>query len=405
MLDATSQAVNEQETRFIPPAPAPAGARFTHLYLHLPFCTHKCGYCDFYSVVHDRPGDLHQRFADALAQSMHAAHRAYEVTPVTIFVGGGTPTHLAQDGWITLLHTLTDLGWARHLREWTVEANPESTTTPLMRLLADAGVNRVSIGVQSFDTAGLAVLDRRHDPNHVRRAVQSCRDVGITNLSLDLIFAYPGQDLPRLQRDLDAALALEPKHLSVYGLTFEPDTAITKRLHAGQLQRAPEDLERDLYAALLERLDREGFEQYEISNFARRPTATAADHRCQHNLAYWTNQNWLGLGPAAGSHHQGLRWRNRPNLTEFLASPASPPVEDVERLGPDAQAGEHFLLGLRLNQGLEQNAVHRLAPPGSPRRSTLDELLSLGLLEQDDHRLRLTHRGRFVADSVVAKLL
>ncbi|MEM7682313.1 MAG: radical SAM family heme chaperone HemW [Planctomycetota bacterium] len=385
------------------PLPAPAGAVFDALYLHLPFCTHKCGYCDFYSVVIDKPGDHQARFTAALVDLIDACDRAYRVRPTTLFIGGGTPTHLEPNHWRTLLTALHDRGWLDALVEWTVEANPESTTPELIQTLAHAGLNRVSIGVQSFDPGGLAVLDRRHNPHHVRRAVDACRNAGIDNLSLDLIFAYPGQSVARLQQDLDAALALEPEHMSVYGLTFEPDTAITRRLHAGQIQRAPESLEKDLYQALLDRLAKEGFAQYEISNFAR--TRPGLDRRCQHNLAYWTNQNWLGLGPAAGSHHRGVRWRIAPDFQAFIKNPAAPRLEDVEHLTAEQQIGDAFLLGLRLNQGLPVDRLPQLAPSGSARDLEIKQLVDLGLLEAHQGALRMTPAGRFVGDSIVARLL
>lgn len=407
------------------------------LYLHLPFCFHKCHYCDFYSVVDTpapRPGNPRQTtapnrqpatvdrqpgFTRALIAELAqvapdatpdpTSDPAAPLRPRTVFAGGGTPTFLRPALWDRLLAALHRGGTLDQTTEFTVEANPETVTPDLMRRLADGGVNRVSVGAQSFQQASLDALERWHRPESVAAAVDACRAAGITNLSLDLIFAIPGQTMAMLDRDLDRLLELEPTHLSTYGLTYEPQTPLTARLRVGRVQAIDEDTERAMYARVLERLEGAGFAHYEVSNWAR--ATPDHRHRCAHNLAYWTNANWLGLGPGAASHVNGHRWRNAPNLTRYLAHwdgdtpDTPPPTQDHERLTPDQRVGERLMLGLRLSDGIERAWVHENVSAGHRRAAAIDELLGLDMLEHTPTHLRLTRRGLFVADSVIAKLL
>ncbi|MFI4861833.1 MAG: radical SAM family heme chaperone HemW [Phycisphaerales bacterium JB063] len=401
------------------------------IYLHLPFCFHKCHYCDFYSVV-DTPnttqpsgGDRQPAFTDALIAEIRRRAEQTDFQPRTIFVGGGTPTYLRPDLWTMLLDCLRDVGWLALPAqptsvshdptaesaglEFTVEANPETVTAELMHQLAAGGVNRVSIGAQSFDRVSLKQLERWHDPDSVPRAMQMCRDAGIANLSLDLIFAIPGQTLAMLERDLDALLALRPTHLSTYGLTYEPNTPLTAKLRVGQVRRIDEDLERDMFELVLDKLEDAGFEHYEVSNWAlrevKREQSTAHRTQCAHNLAYWRNHDWLGLGPSAASHIQGHRWRNAPNLTRYLQDAPAPPIIDLEHLPPDQSLGEQLMLGLRLREGLDADWLWNHPDLRDHQREAIEQAVALGFLEQRDSRVRLTRRGLFVADSVIAQVL
>ncbi|MEO1236822.1 MAG: radical SAM family heme chaperone HemW [Planctomycetota bacterium] len=382
------------------PRPRGPEVRAEALYLHLPFCFHKCHYCDFYSVV-ERGGTDHQdAFTEALVAELTAWADRVTLRPTTVFAGGGTPTFLRPELWDRLLAALHGLGVMRGVAEFTVEANPETVTPELMRRLADGGVNRVSIGAQSFQRESLAALERWHDPDNVGRAVDACRDAGIDNLSLDLIFAVPGQTLAMLDDDLDRLVELGPTHLSTYGLTYEPHTALTARLRVGKVTPIDEDTQRAMYARVLERLADADFEQYEVSNWAR-----GSESRCVHNLAYWQNRDWLGVGPAAASHLAGHRWRNAPNLAAYLAHAPDPPIEDHEQLSARDAVGERLMLGLRLAEGLDLDWIETHVEPDAPRREAVAELIEIGMLERTASRLRLTRRGLFVADSVIAKLL
>lgn len=369
------------------------------LYLHVPFCFHKCHYCDFYSLV-DRPGqDRQPAFTDALIAEVRRRSRQVTLAPRTIFVGGGTPTLLAPPLWRKLLGCFDEIGLLKHALEVTVEANPETVTGELAEVLAAGGINRVSLGAQSFDPRHLKTLERWHDPASVSRAMQAFRSAGITNLNLDLIFATPGQTLDDLDRDLDAALTLEPDHLSCYSLIFEPGTPLTKKRDLGRIACAEESLEAALYRRVIERLADAGYEHYEISNWAR------SGRRCAHNLAYWHNHHWLGCGPSAASHVAGRRWKNVPHLARYLAGSPTPPVQDVEQLDADAAVGEALMLRLRLLEGAPLDWLNPLLQDDADRQAEIDHLVDLQVLERTASHLRLTPRGLMVADSVIARLL
>ncbi len=438
-------------------ATAPAPFAVDALYLHVPFCSHKCHYCDFYSIV-DRTG-RQTAFVDALMHELDrwtsdASHA--ETTPLrprTVFFGGGTPSLLRPALWRTLLDFMQCRGVLEHVEEFTVEANPDTVTEELVDVLAAAGVNRVSLGVQSFDRSMLKALQREHEPAHVPRAVNILRNGGVDNVNVDLIFAVPGQTIPMLDADLDAALELNPHHVSCYNLTYEPGTPMTSRMHAGQLSPAPESLERAMLQRVIDRMDLAGFVHYEISNWGKReqesrraeeqgieqksrksenkkiamasddktaPSSiscssalplSCSDHTplscslCLHNLMYWTNANWLGLGPSAASHVNGRRWKNEGNLGRYLADSPRPAVVESERLDPDRQLGEHLMLGLRLRQGVDRAWLSARMRADDERWDTIDSLVGMGMLQRSSGRLRLTAEGLFVADAVIAKLL
>ena len=417
------------------PATEPACARpVVHgLYLHVPFCFHKCHYCDFYSLVEPKgKPDRQEAFTDALIAELRHAVENHALAVETVFVGGGTPTLLRPPLWAKLLDALEQANITPGLTEFTVEANPETVTPELMATLAAGGIDRVSLGAQSFNVDQLKTLERWHDPQTVPRAVQMVRDAGIDNYNLDMIFAVPGQTLDQLDQDLDAVLDLGPTHLSCYSLIFEPNTPLTQKMKMGRISPVGEDLERAMYERVIERMDAAGFEHYEISNWARRGTGNSdrgsdlphppsAIHNptsinlqsptpipqfvCHHNLMYWHNRNWVGLGPSAASHVDGKRWKNEPNLGRYIKHAPVPPTMDHEQLPPKRRIGEQIMLGLRLRQGLELSWVNQNIPPNDPRHETIEELKKINLLEKTGTHLRLTHRGLFLADSVIAKLL
>eukprot|EP00752_Nemacystus_decipiens_P016079 g14375.t1 len=375
--------------------------------MHLPFCFHKCHYCDFFSVVEPGGQDATKQkaFTDALIAEIEHRVEQHPVCPRTLFAGGGTPTYLHQPLWEELLGCMRRLGILSDGmdQEFTVEANPETVTPELMQALAAGGVNRVSIGAQSFDRDSLKALERWHDPESVPRTVETCRAVGLDNISLDLIFAIPGQTLAMLERDLDALITLGPKHLSTYGLTYEPNTPLTAKLRVGQVTAISEQLEREMYELVITKLEAAGYKHYEVSNWALCDPQT--DYRCQHNLAYWHNKNWLGVGPSAASHISGQRWRNAPNLARYLAGSPTPPTQDHEQLDAAGRFAEQLMLGLRLSEGIDADWFDHHPALRNDQRDTANEWVDLGLLERNDGRLHLTRKGLFVADSVIAKLL
>ncbi len=381
------------------------GSPIHGLYLHVPFCFHKCHYCDFYSLVESPGTDRQEAFTERLIEELQWRATQAQLRPATIFVGGGTPTLLRVELWQRLLAALRSFGISDAAQEFTVEANPETVTPRLADMLAAGGVNRVSIGAQSFDPSLLKALERWHDPASVTKAVRIFRTAGITNINLDLIFAIPGQTTRTLDADIDAALALEPDHLSYYGLTYEPNTALTQRLKTGQVSRIDEDIESDMFARVIERLERAGFEQYEVSNWARKSAGMTADRRCAHNLVYWRNENWLGVGPAAASHVDGCRWKNKPHLGQYLNERPAPPVVDVETLPAERRIGEELMLRLRLREGVPESWIQTRLRDDRSRQQKIQEFIAMGMLEAVDGCIRLTRRGLFVADAVITQLL
>ena len=377
-------------------------------YLHIPFCFHKCHYCDFYSIVDSR--DRQAEFCDRLIAEIEAA-APFLTTPLqTLFIGGGTPTLLALPFWARLLSTIRDRLSLELEGEFTVEANPETVTDELAAMLASGGVNRVSIGCQSFNPAHLKTLERWHDPANVHRSVKILRRAGIANINLDLIFAIPGQSMAEWVEDLDQALLIAPEHLSCYGLVYEPNTPLTVKMKSGAVTPCDQDLEAQMYHATMQRLTAAGYEHYEISNWSKATvySSTPRSWRCRHNMMYWTNQNWWAFGPSASGHVNGVRWKNVPRLGEYLEHGPLPPVVDIEHVDEDACVGEQFMLGLRLIEGMELQHVQALLTRGArsdQRRKVIERKINDGLLEQTESRLKFRPKGIMLADSVLAELV
>jgi oxygen-independent coproporphyrinogen-3 oxidase len=377
--------------------PDPSG-----LYIHVPFCIHKCHYCDFYSLVETGPESRQPAFTDRLIQEIRAAGPWLGRPLETIFVGGGTPTLLEPVQWSRLLAAIDSELILHPGCEFTVEANPDTLSAELLEVLAAGGVNRLSMGAQSFDPAMLKALERTHDPSNVRRGVELARSAGITNINMDLIFGIPGQLPDGWAADLDAVLALEPAHLSCYNLTYEPNTPLAEKLRRGAIQRVDQDIEADMYEATIDRLAGAGFEHYEISNWARPGRA------CRHNLLYWRTGSWWPLGPGAAGHVDGVRWKNAPRLGEYLRVGPLPPITETEQLDQDGRIGEILMLGLRLMEGISLDRLEALlavGDRGAHRRLAVDRHTAAGLLEQPDGRLRFTRAGLLLADTVLADLL
>jgi len=369
-----------------------AGAR--HLYLHLPFCAHRCGYCDFVTVV-GRGGDHAAYVAALLAElELEREHLAPDVE--TVFLGGGTPTFTDTTALERLLAALPAAA------EVTVEANPETVTAELARMLREAGVNRVSLGVQSFQPRLLEILDRVSGPDDVRGAVYRLRDAGFDNISLDLIYGIPGQGPAELESDLAEALALEPEHLSAYELEAKPGTRFMHS-HGAELGRQAESME-TYFEAVVETLIGAGYRWYETANFCRLSTRglRARDLRALHNLGYWLGHDYLGLGVGAVSTIENRRWRNAPSLRGYLGRLAagSPPPREVEELSPGVRETERIMLGLRLDGPVAVGAAGGMLDPSGLRR-----LERVGLARRENGAVWLTPRGRFLGDAVTATLL
>ncbi len=368
-----------------------------HLYVHLPFCRHRCGYCDFVTVVGGRAE--HGAYVDAVLAELRLERERLAPEPDTIFLGGGTPTFTEPESLRRLLAALPQAP------ELTVEANPETITAALARLLREGGVTRVSLGAQSFAAPLLATLERRAGPDDVCRAFALLRAAGFDNLSLDLVYGIPGQSPDDLDRDLEAALALRPEHLSLYELEAKPGTRFTYA-HGAELEAQAEAME-TYFERVVERLDAAGFRWYETANFCLpRERAGGRDLRSQHNLAVWLGRDYLGVGLGAVSTLEGLRRRNTPRLPLYLRSLAAggAPPRELEPLSAEIRRQERVLLGLRLDEPLSLQGLE-----GALDRTALERLDRLGLAalgsDGEAETLALTRRGRFLGGGVTAELL
>jgi len=371
------------------------------LYVHVPFCRRLCGYCDFYSQVLDpaAAGPL----VDALLTELDRASADRDLRFDTVFVGGGTPTVLPVPELKRLLAALQACLDPSAPVEFTVEANPATVTPPVADVLRSCSVSRVSVGAQSFIPAELQVLQRTHEPVEVAQTLRTLRTAGIPHLSLDLIFGTPGQTLASWQASLRAALDLEPEHLSCYGLTYEPGTPLYEDLAAGRIARLDPDLEADLYEITMDTLAAAGLPQYEISNYAR-PGA-----ECRHNLRYWHNEPYLGIGPAAVGFIDEVRYKNVSDTTAYVDAVArgASPWSEHETLPPDRRARETAMLELRLVRGIDRArfAARYGVEPATLFADAIARHVAGGLLEVDEQGIRLTRAGRLLGDRVMADFL
>jgi oxygen-independent coproporphyrinogen-3 oxidase len=368
-------------------------------YVHVPFCAYHCGYCDF-AVVAGRD----DRIDDYLAALSAELSTLGTPAPVqTLFLGGGTPTHLSPQ---QLERLLTDLArWlplVTDTPEFTVEANPDTLTADKVAVLADHGVTRISLGAQSFHPHLLRTLDRAHEPNEIPRAVEIARR-RIAQVSLDLIFGVPGQTAVEWDADLRRALTLEPDHLSTYGLTYEKGTPLWKLRRQGKLTALNEDAELALYTTAIDTLGSAGFEHYEISNFAR------PGKRCRHNETYWANEAYFGFGVGAARYFRGRREVNTRDLNAYLrkARAGEPCVFQSEELDPAERAKETMAVQLRRCDGIDRIAFrtqtgYELDSVAGP---ALVRLVEQGYLQNDGRQVCLTRQGKYVADAVIERLL
>jgi oxygen-independent coproporphyrinogen-3 oxidase len=366
------------------------------LYLHVPFCASTCDFCAFYQVT-PTAGTV-EGFISGVGGE--AGLIAWDRPVTTMFWGGGTPGLLAPRQLEALARQLRVPATAD--REWTVELAPASVTEDRLRVLRDLGVTRISLGVQSFRPELLAALGRQHAPAQVYRAYERIRARGFGSVNLDLMFALPGQDESDWTADLGEALALAPDHLSTYCLTFEEDTALWVKLSQGRMKLDPER-EARMYESTWARLEAAGYAQYEVSNFAR------PGHACRHNLNTWRMHEWVGLGPSAASQHEGWRGANESDLAawQLRVAEGSRMAQDRVRLTPALLAEDAVVFGLRLNAGVDLASWRDRCPdvPWGAVNERIDQLVESGLAVREAARVRLTNRGRLLADSVGVELM
>jgi oxygen-independent coproporphyrinogen-3 oxidase len=374
------------------------------IYLHVPFCSVRCGYCDFntYTLTElGADGASVDTFADAALRELRFAGGVLEGAPPveTVFVGGGTPTMLAADDLVRMLDGVREVFGLADGAEVTTEANPDSVTPEALQRLAEGGFTRVSVGMQSAVPHVLKVLERTHRPANVALAVEAAKAAGLQT-SVDLIYGTPGESLDDWRASLEAAVALDPDHVSAYALVVEEGTKLAAQVRRGRVPAPEDDDEAAKYELADEVLSAAGYDWYEVSNWTRTPAS-----RCRHNEGYWADGNWWGVGPGAHSHVGGVRWWNvkHPNAYAGRLASGASPAAGRETLTEEQRYDERVLLGVRLAGGLP------LADLREEGRRAVAALIADGLLDGTaavrDRAAVLTRRGRLLADTVVRRLL
>jgi len=368
------------------------------LYVHVPFCATTCDFCAFYQV---RPtAESVEGFINCLSDE--AALVDWDRPLSTVFWGGGTPGLLAPADLARVAALVHRRPGGTAVPEWTVELAPASVTRERLEVLRSSGVTRVSLGVQSFRPGLLDALGRAHTREQVYRAYDFIRGAGFPSVNLDLMFALPGQTAAEWDADIDEAVRLAPDHLSTYCLTFEEDTALWVKLSEGRVRLDPEN-EARMYERTWERLGEAGYAQYEVSNFAR------PGHACRHNLNTWRMGEWAGLGPSAASQQAGLRGANIASLPEWTrrVGRGERMSEDRLVLTPAVRAEDAVVFGLRMNEGVDLDRWARVAPeaPWARVGELADRLVDEGMATREGVRIRLTAKGRLLADAVGSEMM
>ena len=366
------------------------------VYVHVPFCARRCGYCDFNTYVLGRVGLSPGEWLSATRAEIALAARELDARPLrTVFFGGGTPTLIGAHRLVAVLDELRAVFGLADDAEVTVEANPETVTEPLLDELLAGGVTRLSLGFQSADEPVLATLDRAHTPGQALECVDLAHRAGFRDVSLDLIYGTPGETPASWRATLDAALSVRPEHISCYALIVEPGTPLARRIAAGDLPAPDDDLMADEYAMADETLAAAGMPWYELSNWA------SPGHECRHNLAYWQGADWWGVGPGAHSHVGDRRWWNHKSPRRWASALAQgqSPAAGGETIDDATAHEERILLELRLNTGLPIEVLTR------DEASRITALVDDGLVTDNDAHIVLTRRGRLLADLVTRQLM
>lgn len=365
------------------------------LYIHIPFCKSRCIYCGFFSTT---KLDLRQQYVDALCQEMKMRCQGAENIS-TIYLGGGTPSQLTTDQLRQILHRAYIFNKVEKDAEVTIEVNPDDVTERFANDLTQLPVNRISMGVQTFDDKRLRFLHRRHTAEQVTTAVDRLRAAGIKNISIDLMYGFPGETIADCEADIAKALSLQVEHISTYCLMIEEDTQLQQMLQQGNITETEEELERQMYETIINRLEDGGYEQYELSNFAR------PGFHSRHNSSYWDGTPYIGIGAAAHSYDIESRSWNIADIKQYIQGMAnSQRIYEEERLDSDTRYNDAITVALRTSRGLDLQAL-------SPKHRTYclenaQRYLDDGLLERtQDNRLRLTRRGLFVSDMIMSNLI
>jgi oxygen-independent coproporphyrinogen-3 oxidase len=370
-------------------APAHNSDAVRHLYVHFPFCARICPYCAFYKTRGNSTDFA--AFCDALASEAKYAAERISLKLETIFWGGGTPTVLSTEQLASLLRLFAQIFDLRQVGEWTIEANPGSVSAKKAAVLRRGGITRISLGIQSWEDELLHLLSREHNAGQAEESFRIFRETGFENISIDLMFALPGQTEAQWRASLARTIALEPEHISTYCLTYEEDTEFLARFERGEFH-AEDDTEARFFQIAMSMLETAGYQHYEISNYAR------PGFYSRHNEAYWRGADYIGLGPSAFSTRGNERWQNIADHREYVRrlSAGESPIASTEKLTRAMKRTEQIALGLRSYHGVPANLV---------ASSNTNDLVEAGFVAYRNGRVVLTHAGKLVADSVAEELL
>ena len=375
----------------------------TAIYVHIPFCIKKCKYCSFNSIPYDKY--IAERYAQALKAEIRLIREAkpdLHLEPSSLYIGGGTPTVLAQETLFGLIEVLVNELDIPAGTEATVEANPGAMGGLDLKALLSLGINRVSLGVQSFDPGELAMLGRIHGPTDVSSSFVRLRAAGFDNISLDLIYSLPGQDIKRWESNLDEAISLGPEHISTYDLGIEEGTALYGELKAGALKLPPEPVQVEMYLMAVETLEAAGYKRYEISNFAR------PGFECRHNINYWSCGEYIGLGAGAHSYSGGVRSKNTDSVNGYIEALGAgrSPVTEEETLTVDDMKREFVMLGLRKSEGfsLEDYKCRFGGDMLNEKYGIIGNLTKAGYLVVAGGFISLTTKGVLASNYVIREL-
>jgi oxygen-independent coproporphyrinogen III oxidase len=363
-----------------------------HVYIHVPYCHRICPYCSFYK--HTLGVGSLEAFVEALLTEARLYAERHEVVPRTVYLGGGTPTALSEALLERLLGGLRDIFRFSELEEFGLEVNPRTITKTKATMLKRAGITRASLGVQAWDQGTLTTLGRDHTPEEAVETFWMLREAGISSLNVDLMFSIPGQTLAHWNYTLEETLKLNPEHISAYNLNYEEDTEFFEKLKRGEYTEQPEE-DAEMFFHAIELLTAHGFEHYEVSNYAR------PGHTSVHNAAYWSGQDYLGLGPSAVSTLARHRWKNLPDTTRYISAIEEGilPQHDAEALSDGDWLTERIALELRTSSGLALSRVPHVSA------EILEAFSTAGYALIRDDKLILTSQGRALADTIAAQLL
>lgn len=365
------------------------------VYVHVPFCATRCGYCDFNTYTPSETESSYSAYLDSLERELELAADKVGMTAETVFIGGGTPSLLGADGLGRILDSIRNTFGLAAEAEVTTESNPESTAPEYFAGLREAGFTRVSLGMQSASTPVLKVLDRQHTPGRAVEAAKEAKSVGFEHVNLDLIYGTPTETDEDVKKSLDAVLSADVDHVSAYSLIVEDGTAMARKIRSGQLPAPEEDVYADRYEIIAGRLEDAGFHWYEVSNWAK------PGGECQHNLIYWRGGNWWGAGPGAHGYVDRFRYFNvkRPERYNQLLGEGVLPIDGSETITDEEHHFEQIMLGLRLKEGIPREWV------GEKAQGVVDKHVRGGVLAEESGRIFATDAGRLLIDGVITDIL